>query len=1818
MSDSETESLSRLVHDWPYAREFVLDTMDPDLIQRHGELLLSRSINIGRIVAFVGAGVSMSYGRISWRELVRELLESAKQEYKKSSPTFKEQHPRIEVIYRTLEALKPVENAEEDGAWRDMPSARLLILFQIADELGEAIHRSDKTRTSELNAVRRDARQLVYDDAAHARRLLEAARKGDQEPARETPIRWFKKYLDERSLSRNLLRVRPPYQSIFSKTKLGEIIKEIPEELKHLKELCSKFQSSNASEARTIYLNPTHRFVTAAALASIDKPERTKQLQVDAENYLPDGQLATPDQPAKPEELPRFRDESVDPTRDPLQLMVNRLGVRRFITTNYDLDIEQMMLDRGYRLRLPGRREDIPDNNFIAESVNAIEARARDFVFKGERAAHLIDFAVQDGRFALDVVHLHGRATDGDDIVATEADYQRLYLHNESGRGRGRDLLDGAINLAFRGNALLFVGNGMGEDDLLRPLRHFMSEGPSGRESDAIALLPDLKGEQARLEEKATLLRRYGVYTIHFGQGKILGANKEEFLLSSLVALIRFLVKRIGEFRDGKRPFVTSHATAIADLHKDIGTELSKAGNAAKLSERLIVAIGDPGQPEGIKVAEIDEVERQPCLLIKSELEIIDYILDFCIRLARGYCAEPSLAAEIRAVKILAENTEDAIVAGFLSAIIMRLQGTWAGWRDQWFGDISPRLPIPRSVDWIADSSKGSIADSSKWLLSDNAKIDRRRAISLPLDFNSADTADGGRFRIKSSQTMAHARAALRKHAERSESLEVSAMFASGRRVFLLAGPRGIGKGHFFSALTSGEGLLEFLKVSWNDHKPSAPYVGAFAFNFSFSVELGSGFDRLARFLRERLEAGYGNERVAVPPLEHIAGPQSEKLADRFVRRYEEIAGKKPEKTAKGKPTVPHSGHRIGLLDFLLRVMAGKVAQLPKPQGRFVLLFNATQLLFSAQGFSKSSDITRIMNILLDPLYSEAEIDVVFVMDEKGIPIEFRDRGLTALPKEPDIPNPKETSPHKWAVEVVHSPSDPLRSDAEDQAAITRLGLRLRDVYTPENVALFLRLRPAMLGVVAAAAFPRTLAAIVFVERDDPKKPDDPRRRLTVDQLGALEKAVRCILTAHAAEHDGVVDREAFVTAIAGLVLTEDGLVKHLKGQIEPNEAKINLAFANYFKAFGGSRFALTIAFAAADEELLVRGDTVAAVDTLNKIRDEVSGIDDPSREDSIVRAVIAFHRRRGVRPGPFKGILSKSKIPAPAKPLTQDEARRRDTLLFHRLSEICEELLVTLSMIGYPVEQDCLAALRFRAWDEWSTELPALDQKVQKAMVETALHILVQRCLVFRFEAIVKEPDQRKGGKGSQADDRGTERFGVHRHVQRHVFRQLKQPFVEHAEIESYMPTLYASQPNDLPYPTITAQDRIREIVAGLSRYPSPSRLREPDPKRNDSADLQSRMLRAAYGVIRTVYGVGVVARFHEFGDKSKPPAVGYFEEHRQQVRWLLKRAKDVERLLEEKDTEREVFDQRLPFYSGDIAWIYNECGVLSLVQGRLNDASKLFSEAVRSLNPIERRGIPAALTTSIRLNRALVDIELGNLRKAEAALRDIVAQQDEHRAVRWIAYGYRGLIEHIRGNLKEARSRYEGALEVLTKMERNRAASIFSRHAADLYRRLKGKDNLKKAEQLADNAVNLAAAGSHADVLHQARLSRLQIQAVSKGPPAFAELRKELEGIETYAKVMGMPRLEVETAYVDAHFRHQLGDFNMAMKSITRSLAIANDCDLVLRKIGGTLLAAKISRDLGMLEGARTLAETAKVMATTAEFSMDQDIAQTILASL
>src|SRR5262249_13654054 len=145
---------------------------------------------------------------------------------------------------------------------------------------------------------------------------------------------------------------------------------------------------------------------------------------------------------------------------------------------------------------------------------------------------------------------------------------------------------------------------------------------------------------------------------------------------------------------------------------------------------------------------------------------------------------------------------------------------------------------------------------------------------------------------------------------------------------------------------------------------------------------------------------------------------------------------------------------------------------------------------------------------------------------------------------------------------------------------------------------------------------------------------------------------------------------------------------------------------------------------------------------------------------------------------------------------------------------------------------------------------------------------------------------------------------------------------------------SLYPSQTRELPILNANAYAFLHELVNGLIGYPDPDTVHDRKP------DLESRCLRAALGIARTLFSIGVVARFADLPVVSAPlpPRRGYFEHHRLTLRWMLREAAR----LEDKSADhidRSGTEWR-PFYPDDIAWLFNECGVFSFAQGQCYDA--------------------------------------------------------------------------------------------------------------------------------------------------------------------------------------------------------------------------------------------------------------------------------------
>lgn len=261
----------------------------------------------------------------------------------------------------------------------------------------------------------------------------------------------------------------------------------------------------NSGPSRT-FISPTHRFVVAMMMA-LD-PDPLENLARDEAN----GTSLDSDSPLRFHKRVQPSDyesrlSMIDRHLDPLWAMALPLGIRRFLTFNYDFEIERLLEDREYR-----RARD--SNRLRSDGMGG---RVSDHSFDRERADDLFGFALDVDDVDASVYHLHGRATRHERLVVTERDYQELYIRNDN----HRETVDEAIRTAFAADPIMLVGLGMTEADVLHTLRQFMSDDTKARERRASALMPATASRRARAQSAATMLLRYGVHVIHYGDARL-------------------------------------------------------------------------------------------------------------------------------------------------------------------------------------------------------------------------------------------------------------------------------------------------------------------------------------------------------------------------------------------------------------------------------------------------------------------------------------------------------------------------------------------------------------------------------------------------------------------------------------------------------------------------------------------------------------------------------------------------------------------------------------------------------------------------------------------------------------------------------------------------------------------------------------------------------------------------------------------------------------------------------------------------------------------------------------------------------------------------------------------------------------------------------------------------------------------------------------------------------------------------------------------------------------------------------------------------
>jgi tetratricopeptide (TPR) repeat protein len=212
-------------------------------------------------------------------------------------------------------------------------------------------------------------------------------------------------------------------------------------------------------------------------------------------------------------------DPATRPVHNPYQVLAKFGAFHRFITSNYDPQMELALRD------LP------PTGRDILEPTRADAERQRygaPIVFTQtpryyEQLALFVLGHVDDGENM--VFHCHGSLEEPASLIVTERDYQRWYLaENTPGGADFRQTFD----LLFGSNPILFVGFSLSDDDLLRQLRTFTASNQDNtRMRPVFALFPErMTGDPERntieLERRRDVYEfmseRYGIHVIPYSE----------------------------------------------------------------------------------------------------------------------------------------------------------------------------------------------------------------------------------------------------------------------------------------------------------------------------------------------------------------------------------------------------------------------------------------------------------------------------------------------------------------------------------------------------------------------------------------------------------------------------------------------------------------------------------------------------------------------------------------------------------------------------------------------------------------------------------------------------------------------------------------------------------------------------------------------------------------------------------------------------------------------------------------------------------------------------------------------------------------------------------------------------------------------------------------------------------------------------------------------------------------------------------------------------------------------------------------------------
>jgi tetratricopeptide (TPR) repeat protein len=672
------------------------------------------------------------------------------------------------------------------------------------------------------------------------------------------------------------------------------------------------------------------------------------------------------------------RQKKVDPHPDPVAQIYRQLGIRRFLTVNYDIEIERFLRQKEGFSAEPSDGKDIkklisePISDMLKDFDPRDPEKARNHPLFLDQANHLrswdnigrsietvrlvesslsdlITFACFSGAHKSQVFHVHGRLDDPENLLVTEGDYQRVYLRS----GVAQRTFEEALDTLFLGNDVLFIGLGMNESDLLRPLRQFVV---TDRLADVearrvFALLPYF-GEQNAVQRALDLKIRYGVQTLFFGDGMnwklrdllhsierwlamvYAGGERENSFnklqrdIKNTIETIRDRFKSPSNLRDIPIEYRTTWPginNVFAANYYDI--LIQKARNSRKkFSQALCAPINDSARDFVLDIFELDFDKQKIDLSDKKKLTEIQKDLRSAVGdlVTRGLCDE-----------------------------IAKIASGWRSWWEDWLVEPCLRRSayayLPKSglmgqhetaVRHLPCYEQGSDKTQSALL---------QRAIDLMPPLNTLNQ----------------------------------------RRILRLTSERGAGKGFLFNELHSFGNYKHLIPEQKRKH-----YKGAYFAQTSFSLEFSSVVASLVRFIASHVATPTDLDRAEPAGADGRTQLQADVVQDPrtyFYRNPQRLRELDDSET----PLWPDDEipNTISRLHEVLRRL--KAAESP----RLFICLSGLERLCNKEGNAYSAAHRAFFRLLAGPEFESLPIDLVLISGDPDHPIRHLSNVVDDVPQ---------------------------------------------------------------------------------------------------------------------------------------------------------------------------------------------------------------------------------------------------------------------------------------------------------------------------------------------------------------------------------------------------------------------------------------------------------------------------------------------------------------------------------------------------------------------------------------------------------------------------------------------------------------------------------------------------------------------------------------------------------------------------------------------------------------------------------------------------